>query len=203
MTSSAIELVGIELEIADIAHKSGFNTTDHEALFNLIWAIKRTSLKIKPPTPYRPPPPPHPIYPDRYRPDGIGDITNRKRKRPNEDIQVKFNPVPSLMQRGGTKEDPIDLDDDDNKENIQPVKKVKNNQGAAEPATPINLVTKKILNVKQKLEGIRIQVSGCQAEMKTLFDKHVDKFDDDVLTVFENLAEAMNKAFDGAQDAGK
>ena len=53
----------------------------------------------------RPPPPPHPIYPDRYRPNGIGDNTKRKRKSlkikapPNRSVELKFHPIPPLMRK--------------------------------------------------------------------------------------------------------
>ena len=203
LTSAAVELVGLELEIANIAHSSGFNCTNHKALFDLIWAVKRTAFKIKPPGPTRPPPPPHPIYPDRYRPCGKGDNTNKKRKR-TDDVKVKFYPAPSLMQRGGTREAPINLDSDDDKENIPPpTKKTRNTRSATETRQPENAVTDKVLDVKKKLEAVIVQVNGCQAEMKLLFDRYRDDIDDDLLTLFENLADAMNQAFDAAHDAGR
>ena len=204
LTSPAIELVGFELQIADIAHSSGFNTTNHEALFDLIWTVKRMALKATPGPRNRPPPPPHPIYPDRYRPSGVGDNTNKKRKR-NDDVELKFNPVPSLMQKGGTREDPIKLESDDEERvpTQAPKKKVKIANPVATP-TPKNTIVDEIMKVKRKLEATRTEVNGCQAAMKVFFDKNSDRFDnDDVLTVFANLAEAMNKAYDGAQDGAK
>lgn len=35
----------MELHIANAAYDAGFNTRKHEALFNLIWAVKRTAIR--------------------------------------------------------------------------------------------------------------------------------------------------------------
>ena len=110
------------------------------------------------------------------------------------------------MQKTGTKANPIALESDGEETHAQaPKKKAKNTQGApALPPAPKNAVVDQILRVKGKLEATRLQVNGCQAQMKLLFDKHSDRFEnDDTLKLFESLAEAMNKAYDGAQDAGK
>ena len=123
----AIELDGMELEIANAACKGGFNTTNHEGLLELIWAVKRVALRrFRGSNLPQPPPPKHPIYPDRFRPSGVGDNTARKRKRIASDSKdnlsrltpPSFNPVPSLDQKGGTKEDPIALDSEN--ETVQP-----------------------------------------------------------------------------------
>ena len=125
----AVELDGFELEIANAAFRGGFNTMAHEALFNLIWSVKRTALRgISRAGQLLPRPPPHPVYPDRFRPSGVGDNTARKRKRivsdpTNETLNrltpPKFNPVRSLNQKNGTKEEPIALDSDDDKADNQ------------------------------------------------------------------------------------
>jgi hypothetical protein len=230
------------LQVANAAYNAGFNTLNHVRLFDLIWAVKQEALKVKIPE-RPPPPPPHPIYPDRYRPSGIGDNTRSKRKRP-EDVELKFDPVPSLMQKGGTKDNPISLDEDDNQgktpprqpkamrrpaaTNDDPIdlematasnsernrvpsepsgpvnKKVKSNQGKALAVPRTNPVVREIMKVKNKLEQVRLDVNGCQASMKALFDKHRETFnDDEIMAVLQKLADAMNRAYDGAADGGK
>lgn len=109
------------------------------------------------------------------------------------------------MQRGGTKEDPIKLESDD--EDMVTVtqaakKKVKTSRTTAAPASN-NAITDGFLKVKRKLEAMRLEVNGCQADMKILFDKHKDRFNDDVLVLLQELADAMNKAYDGAQGGVK
>ncbi|RMZ89163.1 hypothetical protein DV736_g3605, partial [Chaetothyriales sp. CBS 134916] len=106
-----IELHGLEFEIANAAFQAGFHTANHEALFNLIWALKRAGNRCFGSSgESRLPPPKHPIYPDRYRPSGIGDNTMKKRKL-TAGSQPKIHSIP-LVQKGNTKDDPIDLDDD-------------------------------------------------------------------------------------------
>jgi hypothetical protein len=233
------------LQVANAAYNAGFNTLDHVRLFNLIWAVKQEALKARIPE-RPPPPPPHPIYPDRYRPSGIGDNARSKRKRP-EDVELKFDSVPSLMQKGGTKDNPISLDEDDDRSKALPRapkaicrtlatkdnpidletgeiaanhgskqlqsltepfgpanKKVKSNQGKALAVPRANPVMREIMKVKNKLEQVRLDVNGCQASMKTLFDKNRGTFnDDEIMAVLQKLADAMNKAYDGAADGGK
>ena len=210
MTSSAIELVGFELQVANVAYNAGFNTTNHQALFDLIWAVKRTTLR---PPPFRlPPPPPHPVYPDRYRPSGVGDNTNKKRKRnvdapnavPNAHVVLQFNPVPPLMRPGGSKEDPIKLEEDDKQDEVAVQghrKRVKRTANTAPASNNAALDT--ILKVSRSLEAVRLDLNGCQANMRIMFDKNRDKFDENIIEVFGSLAEAMNKAYDGSVEAGK
>ncbi|RMZ77281.1 hypothetical protein DV737_g4461, partial [Chaetothyriales sp. CBS 132003] len=105
-----IELHGLEFEIANAAFQAGFNTANHEALFNLIWALKRAGNRCFGSSGQsRLGPPKNSIYPDRYRPSGIGDNTMKKRK-----LTAASNPqihsIP-LLQKGNTKDDPIELDD--------------------------------------------------------------------------------------------
>lgn len=76
---SDIELDGMNLEIADAAYQAGFDTANHHALFDLIYAVRRIGLRGS--LSQKPLPPRHKIYPDRYRPSGYGDNTCRKRKR--------------------------------------------------------------------------------------------------------------------------
>ena len=118
---------------------------------------------------------------------------------------LKFNPVPSLMQKGGSKEDPIKLESED-EEMITvtqaPKKRLKISSSKAVP-TSNNPIADAILKVRRKLEATRLDVNGCQADMKILFDKHKDRFDDDVLVMFQQLAEAMDKAYDGAQNGAR
>ena len=91
------------------------------------------------------PKPEHHLYPDKYRPSGIGDNTRKKRKRnalpiinPNTKQEVLFHPVRSLMQKYGTKEDPIKLEDsDDDEDTVE-------RGHAASPRTPANSKVKRV-----------------------------------------------------------
>ncbi|OCT47232.1 hypothetical protein CLCR_02262 [Cladophialophora carrionii] len=101
-----VELDGLELQVADAAAKAGFNTYNHEALFDLIWAVKRLALRAGASRLRSvPPPPKDPIYPDRYRPSGIGDNTKKKRRPltihppPNRAVELKFHPIKPLMRK--------------------------------------------------------------------------------------------------------
>lgn len=73
---------GLNLDIATAAGKSGFNTHNHSALFDLIWSVKRVALRVSKGAPLNRPPPRDPVYPDRFRPSGVGDNTKRKRPAP-------------------------------------------------------------------------------------------------------------------------
>lgn len=79
----AISLTGLNLEIANAASSAGFDTWKHKALYDLIWAVKRVALRHSH-GPVNLPPPRNPYYPDRYRPSGLGDNTNKKRPAPPE-----------------------------------------------------------------------------------------------------------------------
>ncbi|EXJ57519.1 hypothetical protein A1O7_07867 [Cladophialophora yegresii CBS 114405] len=102
----AVELDGLELQVADAARKAGFNTFNHEALFDLIWAVKRLALRAGA-SGLRslPAPPRDPIYPDRYRPSGIGDNTKKRRRpptrqpAPDRTVELKFLPIKPLMRK--------------------------------------------------------------------------------------------------------
>ncbi|KIX03427.1 uncharacterized protein Z518_06979 [Rhinocladiella mackenziei CBS 650.93] len=63
----------LELQIADAATKSGFNTWNHETLCDLIWAVERIGLQAGV-TPFsRMSIPRDPIYPDTCSPGGTGN----------------------------------------------------------------------------------------------------------------------------------
>lgn len=90
--------------MANAAYQSGFNTHNHLALFELIWSVKQVALRVARPQSRRLAPP-HPIYPDRYRPSGIGDNTEKKRRPGNNFRRVddgqppKFHSIPPLMRK--------------------------------------------------------------------------------------------------------
>ncbi|ETI25423.1 hypothetical protein G647_02196 [Cladophialophora carrionii CBS 160.54] len=78
-----IELNGLELQVAHAAAKAGFNTFNHEALFNLIWAVKRLALRAGASRLRSlPPPPKDPIYIVQARP-----------------VELKFHPIKPLMRK--------------------------------------------------------------------------------------------------------
>ena len=79
--TSAMSLTGFNLEVAQAALSAGFNTWNHNALYKLIWAVKRVALRHCH-GPLDEPPPKDPYYPERYRPSGLGDNTNKKRSAP-------------------------------------------------------------------------------------------------------------------------
>lgn len=105
LTPIAIDLAGVELEIADAANKAGFDTLNHEALFDLIWAVKRVALKTGAGRLVPPSLPRVSIYPDRYRPRRRGNKSRKKskakpfRQPPNHDVEPKFHPVKPLMRK--------------------------------------------------------------------------------------------------------
>ncbi|KAK5193261.1 hypothetical protein LTR92_006630 [Exophiala xenobiotica] len=102
--AAAIELGGPELQIANAANKAGFDTFNHEALFDLIWAAKQAAMT---PRANRPGPasiPQGPLYPDRYRPKGSANYLKRGKPRtkkppPNHNVELKFHPIKPLMRK--------------------------------------------------------------------------------------------------------
>lgn len=111
------------------------------------------------------------------------------------------------MQKGNAKDNPIALDSDDEKKPPNsaeaPNKKAKNNKGGGVATTSKNYLVDEILRVKDRLEAVRLEVNGCHADMKIFFDKNKEQFDDDaIMFLFENLATAMNKSYDGALEGG-
>lgn len=98
-------LHGLNLEIADAARRSGFNTRNHAALMDLIWSVRRITFRhgVERPTINRPPR--HPIYPDRFRPGNGSDKTQTVGKRG----RVLEKP----RMGSGTHDDPIDVDDEE------------------------------------------------------------------------------------------
>jgi hypothetical protein len=97
-------LHGLNLEIADAANRSGFNTRNQVALMDLIWAVRRIAFRHAVESPKIKRPPKHPVYPDRYRPGDPSDNTNKPRKRARE--------VERQHTGTGESHDPIDLDGD-------------------------------------------------------------------------------------------
>lgn len=93
----------MSLQIADAAAKSGFDTRNHVALLDLIWSVRRIAFSHGVGKPIGQRPPKHPIYPDRYRPSGSGDNTERPRKRLRETDAILC----------GTPSNPIDLEAED------------------------------------------------------------------------------------------
>ncbi|KAJ9610750.1 hypothetical protein H2200_005527 [Cladophialophora chaetospira] len=296
-----VELSGFELEVADAATKAGFNTLRHEALFDLIWAVKRVATRgpgsqLR----NRPPPPKDPIYPDRYRPSGIGDNTNKKRRAvtiqapTNHDVELRFHPIKPLMRKrplqatkqrkNKTSENIIDLTQDSDGEDLidlsatphstakrqkvvadddkkplptldptAPTRVPGTNAAATtnyvppsgasfeaqrkrggrrgrtaqairsgntsamtnlpltaanatpmlprKPLTAEEGITKQLLLVKTKMEEATKNMNTCQATMKTLFDTHYGKFDnDDTMMALQKLSNHMNKVYDGGND---
>ena len=108
------------------------------------------------------------------------------------------------MRPGGSKEDPIKLEEDDKQDEVAVQgrrKRVKRTANTA-PASN-NAVLDTILKVSRSLEAMRLDLNGCQANMRIMFDKNRDKFDENIMRLFGSLAEAMNKAYDGSVEAGK
>jgi hypothetical protein len=100
--ATVLELSGLNLQIADAARKSGFDTHHHVALLDLIWSVRRVAFSHGVTKPSLPPPPKHPIYPDRHRPGAKGNESKNSRKR-TRDAEAKAD---------GTSSNPIDLDAD-------------------------------------------------------------------------------------------
>lgn len=93
----------MDLEIANACAQAGFNTWNHIALLDLIWAVKRV---VRRPTAGQGSglqrPPKDPIYPDRYRPSGVGDNSTRKRKalHPSDVVANGVDVQRSIEMRG-------------------------------------------------------------------------------------------------------
>jgi hypothetical protein len=104
--ATVLELSGLNLQVADAARNSGFDTRNHVALLDLIWSVRRVAFNHGVTKPSLPPPPKHPIYPDRYRPGAQGNSSKKSLKRARE----------AEAQAHGTSSNPIDLDVD-NSEN--------------------------------------------------------------------------------------
>jgi hypothetical protein len=102
---SVLVLHGLNLEIADAAKRSGFNTANQVALMDLIWSVRRVAFRHAVKYPETPRPPKHPVYPDRYRPGDRNANAIRPKKRgrecENEDGGI------------GTSNNPVNIDDDD------------------------------------------------------------------------------------------
>ncbi|KAF7510110.1 hypothetical protein GJ744_007009 [Endocarpon pusillum] len=104
LNQGMLVLHGLNLEIADAANRSGFNTRNQVALMDLIWAVRRIAFRHAVERPRIQRPPKHPIYPDRYRPGDPSDNTMRPRKRGRE---------PEAQVPGkGTRDNPIEIAND-------------------------------------------------------------------------------------------
>jgi hypothetical protein len=102
--ATVLELSGLNLQIADAARKSGFDTRHHVALLDLIWSVRRVAFSYGVTKPSLLRPPKHPIYPDRHRPGTQGSKSKRSRKRTRE--------AAAEAQTHGTSSNPVDLDAD-------------------------------------------------------------------------------------------
>ncbi len=98
-------LHGLNLDVADTANRSGFNTRNQVALMDLIWAVRRIAFRHAVERPKIQRPPKHPLYPDRYRPGDRSDNTMKPRKRERE----HETQIPSK----GTCDNPIEVGNDD------------------------------------------------------------------------------------------
>lgn len=119
----------------------GLNFQEHKA--RLVALARNQQSWIE--SPRSDPKPEHVLYPDKYRPSGIGDNTRKKRKRNALPIinlttneELVFNTVPNLMQKYGTREDPIKLEDSDDEEDTE------QRVYAPSPRTPANSKLKRV-----------------------------------------------------------
>ena len=122
----------------------GLNFQEHKARLVALARVQQSWIDE---CPTYDPKPEHVLYPDKYRPSGIGDNTGKKRKwnaLPPIDGTTKqelvFNPTPSLMQKYGTREDPIKLEDSDDDDDEDTAQRVH----AASPRTPANSKVKRV-----------------------------------------------------------
>ncbi|ETN41082.1 uncharacterized protein HMPREF1541_03017 [Cyphellophora europaea CBS 101466] len=208
----SLQLAGLECEIANAAFNAGFDTSDHEALFALIWVVKRVSLRTMPKDRFmrrrrrRPPQPPHPIYPDCYRPSGEGDDTKRKRVDVDDEKPPPFRAVKPLMRRGSEKADPTNIIDsiDDVKPsapaNSSKRRKVGDGKAVA-GSMPGNEIVEELQQLKHRFMLARRDMDKSQVDMRQLFDKHGAMFDDGrIMAILQDLAENLNGCFDRAKD---
>jgi hypothetical protein len=173
-----------EKEIADAAHAAGFDTFNHEALYDLIWAVKRQAIHMARDNPApahrRSPAPPHPIYPDRFRADGFRDNTraqrpfkNAKRKRANErESPPPMHEVPPLMRRGKAKPAMMGNYLVTKPGETSKKRRKTNGGGKVEGVIPINPLIDKLLKVKNLVKSGDGNAKKSLAEMKVVFDQH-------------------------------
>ena len=104
-----LQLDGLNLQIAEAAVKSGFDTLNHTALLDLIWAVRRVAFGHGVAKPSNQRPPKHPDYPDRFRPCESQKDSYQKREKPSQ----KRRRAPETQNiNKGTASDPVDLDKD-------------------------------------------------------------------------------------------
>jgi hypothetical protein len=100
--AAAHKLSGINLAIANAAEKAGFNVSNKKALMELVFAVRRAGGLGD----YWPPPPPHPIYPDRYRPE-------KRRKEDDDELSEVVGSIGDhAVTAPGTSNNPINFDDE-------------------------------------------------------------------------------------------
>ena len=227
-----IDLVGLDLEIADAALQAGFNTRHHEALFNLIWAVKRTAIRILRPgnQSFKPH---HPIYPDRYRPSGIGDNTVQKRRSMKRRWISNFESDPHRQQAHSRAADTDPLVNDSPRWNIDTAmdaESVKDDElskrqktrraPSTEPDLLIfspspsprvedipepGLCVKTVLFVKAKLDEAQKEVHSCQVTMKKWYDEYGARFCDtnEIMVPLRNLSTHMEGMRQNARAGAK
>lgn len=79
-------------------------------------------------------------------------------------------------------------------------KRRKIGEGQAVPGSaPTNRAVDELLHVKGRLTNAKRDMTKSQCDMRDLFDKHYELFDDDeVMRVLQELSKNMNTCFDGA-----
>lgn len=66
---------------------------------------------------------------------------------------------------------------------------------------PPTAVTMTLMDVKSRFRNARKAVTTSQNDLKAMFDKHIDLFDDDeIMKILQKLAGDMNACFDGAKE---
>ena len=109
------------------------------------------------------------------------------------------------MRKAGTKDNPVCLESDDEDGRTfanSSAKRRKVGDGRAVSGTaPGDEIVPDMLQVKKRLMTARTDVNNSQAEMRAVFNKHHQRFDDDeIMRVLVALSKHMNKVFDGAKD---
>lgn len=164
---------------------------------------------------------------NRHRTGDRRDQRQRRRQRqrqrnripvivPEPQQELRFNPVPSLMQKGGTRDDPIKLEDDDS----EAEKKARGSHwDIADHGTPANSKVKRckithlrsaddhikaeLHSVKLKMRSITELVLAAQEQMRLTFDRFGTRFvrvpGASGMGYLEDLAAAMGQAYVAAK----
>ena len=199
---SAINLSGLNLDVANAAARSGFDTINQAALHDLIWAVRCVALKQPAVSENRRPrPPSQPIYPGRYRPSGAGDNTKRK-KRGEDQTYIEVGTIASMLEQQRRQEG-----------NVAPVaKKAKNLAG--EPVAVAEYGENKGLgpirdtqlfrdlhSVIQDLTPILEAANQCQTMVRDAFEEHKELQEPKLRGHLESLAERPRQTQLGADSA--